>query len=117
MTLLLGMKPNEHEFKVMGLAPYGKKKYAQRALDLFSSTLYVDGIEFKWNTKPDDSYFWFKERLEGVRFDNIAYALQTWVENLLTEWVINAVEKFGIRKVVISGGVAMNVKAMTWRYR
>lgn len=57
MTLLLGMKPNEHEFKVMGLAPYGKEKYAQKALDVFRSTLYVDGIEFKWNIKPEDSYF------------------------------------------------------------
>jgi len=112
MTLLLGMKPNEHEFKVMGLAPYGKAKHAQKALDVFKSTLYVDGIEFKWREKPTDSYFWFRERLEGVRFDNIAFALQTWVEDLLTEWVQNAVAKFGIGKVVIAGGVAMNIKAM-----
>ena len=112
MTLMLGMKPNEHEFKVMGLAPYGKAKYAQKALDVFKSTLYVDGIEFKWREKPSDSYFWFKERLEGVRFDNIAFALQTWVEDLITEWVENAVKKFEINKVVIAGGVAMNIKAM-----
>lgn len=112
MTLVLGMKPNEHEFKVMGLAPYGKLKHAQKALDVFRSTLYVDGIEFKWQEKPTDSYFWFRERLEGVRFDNIAFALQTWVEELLTEWVQNAVAKFGIDKVVIAGGVAMNIKAM-----
>lgn len=112
MTLLLGMKPNEHEFKVMGLAPYGKAKHAQKALDVFKSTLYVDGIEFKWRERPTDSYFWFRERLEGVRFDNIAFALQTWVEDLLTEWVQNAVAKFGLGKVVIAGGVAMNIKAM-----
>lgn len=112
MTLLLGMKPNEHEYKVMGLAPYGKAQHARKALDLFMSTLYVDGTEFKWHEKPTDSYFWFKERLEGVRFDNIAFALQTWVEDLLTAWVKNAVVKFGIDKVVIAGGVAMNIKAM-----
>jgi carbamoyltransferase len=112
MTLILGMKPNEHEFKVMGLAPYGKEKYAQKALNLFRSTLYVDGLEFKWKIKPTDSYFWFKERLEGVRFDNIAYALQVWTEELLLEWVQNAVDKYKIHKIVISGGVAMNIKAM-----
>ena len=112
MTLLLGMKPNEHEFKVMGLAPYGKEKHAKKALDIFRSTLYVDGIEFKWNEKPTDSYFWFRERLEGVRFDNVAFALQLWVEELLTKWVSNVVAEFGIRKVVIAGGVAMNIKAM-----
>jgi carbamoyltransferase len=112
ITLLLGMKPNEHEFKVMGLAPYGKKKYAQQVLDLFKSTLYVDGTEFKWRTKPTDSYFWFKERLEGIRFDNIAYALQEWVEELLAEWVSNVIKQHDIHKIVISGGVAMNIKAM-----
>lgn len=112
MTLLLGMKPNEHEFKVMGLAPYGREKYAKRAIDLFHSTLYVDELEFKWNEKPTDSYYWFKERLEGMRFDSIAFALQDWVEKLLCKWVENAVQESGIRKVVISGGVAMNIKAM-----
>lgn len=112
MTLVLGMKPNEHEYKVMGLAPYGKEKYAQKALDVFRDTLYVDGIDFKWKIKPTDSYFWFRERLEGFRFDNIAWALQTWVEELLTKWVQNAIHKFGIRKIVISGGVAMNIKTM-----
>ena len=39
MTLLLGMKPNEHEYKVMGLAPYGKEKYSQQAYKIFSDTL------------------------------------------------------------------------------
>lgn len=112
MTLLLGMKPNEHEFKVMGLAPYGKLKHAQPALDIFRETLYVDGVEFKWNIKPEDSYFWFKERFEGIRFDNIAYALQTWTEELVCKWVEGCIEKSGVNTVVISGGVAMNIKAM-----
>lgn len=112
MTLHLGMKPNEHEFKVMGLAPYGRAKYANKALSVFRETLFVDGIDFKWKEKPTDSYFWFRDRLEGERFDTVAFALQTWVEELLIEWVKNAVKKFGIRKLVIAGGVAMNIKAM-----
>lgn len=112
MTLLLGMKPNEHEFKVMGLAPYGKAKYGQQAYEVFANTLYVDGIDFKWKEKPTDSYYWFKERLEGVRFDNIAWGLQEWVEQLLITWVKNAIAQFGIHKIIFSGGVAMNIKAM-----
>ena len=40
MTLLLGMKPNEHEYKVMGLA-HGKEKYSQQAYKIFSDTLKV----------------------------------------------------------------------------
>lgn len=112
ITLLLGMKPNEHEYKLMGLAPYGKEKHGQRALEIFRETLYVDGLDFKWNVKPSDCYFWFRERLEGQRFDNIAWALQAWVEEMLSKWIANAVAQFGISSVVVSGGVAMNIKAM-----
>lgn len=111
ITLLLGMKPNEHEFKVMGLAPYGKAKYAKKAYEVFASTLYVDGIEFKWKQKPIDSYFWFKERLEGIRFDNIAWGLQKWVEDLLTEWIRNAINKFKISKIIIAGGGVYEYKS------
>ena len=111
VTLILGMKPNEHEYKVMGLAPYSSASIAKKAYEVFKSTLYVDGIEFKWNKKPIDSYFWFKERLEGCRFDGIAAGMQQWVEELLCEWVKNAVNYYGIKKVLLSGGVAMNIKA------
>ena len=112
MTLLLGMKPNQDEYKVMGLAPYGKEKDGAKALDVFRNTLYVEDTEFKWKEKPTDSYFWFVERLQGVRFDNLAWALQTWVEELLLVWVKNCIAKYGINKLVFSGGVAMNIKAM-----
>ena len=112
MTLLLGMKPNEHEYKLMGLAPYGKKKYGKKALEIFRSTLQVKGIKFVWKIKPTDSFFWFKSRLEGERFDSIAWAVQTWVEELMTKWVKNCVKKFKISNVTIAGGVALNIKAI-----
>ena len=112
MTLLLGMKPSEHEFKVMGLAPYGKEKYGQKALKVFQSALYVDGLDFKSELNPSDSYFWFKERLEGVRFDNLAWALQKWTEDIISTWVYNAIEHYKVDKIIFSGGVSMNVKAM-----
>ena len=112
MTLLLGMKPNEHEFKVMGLAPYGKEKYAIDAFKVFENTLQVKDTEFVWNIKPEDSYYWFKERLEGMRFDSIAWGLKHWVEKLLLEWTSNTIKKFKINDIIYSGGVAMNIKAM-----
>ncbi len=111
ITLLLGMKPNEHEYKVMGLAPYAKESVAKKAYEVFKSTLYVDGIDFKWYEKPTDSYFWFKDKLEGCRFDGIAAGMQRWAEELLCDWVGNAVKEFGIKDVILSGGVAMNIKA------
>lgn len=111
ITLVLGMKPNEHEYKVMGLAPYGKDRIAQKPYEVFKETLVVDGLDFKWNVEPKDSYFWFRDRLQGCRFDGIAAGLQRWAEELLTEWVANSVEHFGIGKLVLSGGASMNIRA------
>lgn len=112
VTLILGMLPNQHEYKVMGLATYASGNVARKPYEVFANTLAVDGIGFKWVEKPKDLYFWFKERLEGCRFDGIASGLQQWTEELIEQCVLNLVAHTGINRVVVSGGVAMNVKAM-----
>ncbi len=111
ITLLLGMKPFEHEYKVMGLAPYAKDYIGQPVYDVFKKTLIVDGLDFKWNEKPSDMYFYFREKLEGMRFDGIAAGVQKWVEDLLVEWMANILEYFKVDSLVYSGGLSMNVKA------
>ena len=111
ITLLLGMKPYEHEYKVMGLAPYAKDYIRNPAYKIFKETLVVDGLDFKWNEKPSDMYFYFKEKLEGIRFDGIAAGLQMWVEELLSEWVTNLMNHTGTDILYYSGGLSMNVKA------
>lgn len=110
-TLLLGMKPNEHEYKVMGLAPYSKDYLKTKPLQVYSETLVVDGDDFKWNVKPTDMYFWFKEKLEGCRFDGIAGGLQEFTEKRMKEWIINILKKYPKKDLILTGGVALNVKA------
>ena len=110
-TLLLGMKPAEHEYKVMGLAPYANPDYCQRAYNVYAETLQVDGLYFKYQVRPKDNFFHFRERLQAERFDAIAYGIQRRTEELLLEWITNAVRQTGIRDVVFSGGVAQNIKA------
>ena len=110
-TLLLGMKPNEHEYKVMGLAPYAKEYIKREPYEIYKSTLQVDGLDFKYKVKPTDMYYWFKERFVGCRFDGIAGGLQQFAEEIMTEWISNCIEHFGINRIVISGGLALNIKA------
>lgn len=110
-TLLLGMKPNEHEYKVMGLAPYAKDYIREPAYKIYKETLVVDGLDFKWNKKPSDMYFYFKDKFEGVRFDGIAAGIQFWLEDLLTEWINNIMKYTGADVLYYSGGLSMNVKA------
>jgi len=112
VTLLLGMKPNQHEYKVMGLAPYSNIKEKVKSLDVFKTVLKVDGLNIVYDRKPKDLYFTFKRALEGHRFDGIAGALQQWVEGLLREWTKKCISKTRIGKICFSGGVAQNIKAV-----
>ena len=112
ITLLLGMKPNQHEFKVMGLAPYANIKEVEKSYKVFKEVLKVDGLNIVPDKRPRDLYFHFREQLEGHRFDGIAGALQQFTEELLCQWVRCCVKETGIKRVCLSGGVAQNIKAM-----
>ncbi len=111
ITLLLGMKPAQHEYKVMGMAPYANSYETKKSLEVFKGILKVDGLNVTFDKKPKDLYFHFRDALQGHRFDGIAGALQLFVEDLLCEWIENAIAKTGIKRFVFAGGVAQNIKA------
>jgi carbamoyltransferase len=112
MTLLLGMKPDEHEYKVMGLAPYARPSHTEGPLRVFRDTMHVNGIGFGYGVTPPDMYIYFKDRLEGHRFDSIAGGLQRYAEEILVQWTRNCLEATGARRLCFGGGIAMNVKAL-----
>ena len=110
-TLLLGMRPAEHEYKLMGLAAYNSDKYGKKAYEIYAETLQVDGLGFKYKKEIKDHFFYFKDLLEGERFDAIAFGIQKRSEELLVEWISNGIKETGIKNIVMSGCVAQNMKA------
>jgi len=112
VTLILGMKPCQHEYKVMGLAPYGTEYHGRRSLEFFRTVNRVAGTEIANDGNVPDLYYSVREALRGERFDGIAWGLQTWLEELMSEWVVANVRETGIANVVLSGGVAQNIKAV-----
>ena len=110
VTLILGLKPNEHEYKVMGMAPYSKEIYYQKILSKFLNLQDVNKLKFKNLSKYKDLYFHIKKILDGQRFDAISGGLQAYTENLMNKWVKNLLKKTKIYDLCLSGGVAMNVK-------
>ena len=111
-TLNLGMKTVEDEYKVMGLAPYSTEYHWRKPYEIFKDLLEIDGINFKIKNRPKDFYFYYKDKLESCRFDGIAGGLQKFLEEIVVQWVTNAIKITGVKNVVFSGGVSMNVKAM-----
>jgi carbamoyltransferase len=117
VTRWLGMCPLEHEYKVMGLAPYGAgsrgASEVARALEaLFEST--GDGLGWRRRKGVPSLYAAYEllgKLLAGQRFDWVAAGAQRFLESMLTRWVAGAVRETGISRIACSGGVFMNVKA------
>lgn len=115
VTYLLGLQPWEHEYKIMGMAPYAEQKYAEEVCDILREHLKLsdDGLNFELASDLESSYIYhfLRDRLERKRFDAISGGVQMFTEEILQEWVRRAVAHTGIRRVVCGGGVFMNVKA------
>jgi len=110
-TLLLGMKPDEHEFKVMGMAPYAKSEYVDIVYkDVYEPLLKVENGMILHNNRPPDMYGYLAEKLRPYRFDNIAGAVQKLVEEVSIKLFTQVHEITGSRHFCISGGVSMNIK-------
>lgn len=113
ITGFLGMKRWEHEYKVMGLAPYGRD---DGLIDEFKKVIRINPhkpLEFQntYHTYLYDVTQKLGKVLAGRRFDNIAWATQTYFEELVVSWVKNSIKETGVHKVVLSGGSFLNVKA------
>ena len=108
------MKPWEHEYKIMGLAPYADEAGVSKSKTVLDELLDVkeSSLEFTTKTKLSMNYCYdfLKTKLENHRFDWIAGGIQQITEELMKKWVCNALKKTGCKKIVCAGGVFMNVK-------
>lgn len=114
VTRFLGMKGGEDEFKVMGLAPYAKAASVAKIYEKVKNVITLDSknpLKFKSKFNTQDTEYFLKKEMMGVRFDNLAAVFQKLTEGRMAEWVEAAVKKTKISKIVAAGGVFMNVKA------
>jgi carbamoyltransferase len=113
VTLLLGMKFGEHEYKVMGLAPYAPASQAERAHEALRSMFALEPTtpaRFAWKRRGP-RYRQLLEATLGLRFDAIAAGAQRMVEESLLAWARLMRERHGGERLALGGGVFMNVKA------
>jgi carbamoyltransferase len=113
VTLYLGMKFGEHEYKVMGLAPYASEPGRRRGyrvlkelFDLHEGT----PCRFEWK-KRGERYQLLLRACLGLRFDWVAAGAQQLLEEILLRWVRIAGSRRGGSRLALGGGVFMNVKA------
>lgn len=109
LTAHLGFHRSSDEYKVMGLAGYGKPRFIKELRE----TVTVDGAHFAVNSY-DFSRF-APPRLDGMPFDGVHADLACSVQLRLEEAILALArwlhEQTGERAIVLAGGVALNCVA------
>jgi carbamoyltransferase len=109
VTHLCGFKMGKHEGKVTGLAAFGKDRH-RHLLEHF--------IRYENGTMRNCGRAFRKGALRKLRAalpanvprEDLAASIQTLSEDIATRYVGYWVERTGLRKVALAGGVAANVK-------
>jgi carbamoyltransferase len=125
-TYYTGFKVNSGEYKVMGLAPYGEPKYAQKILDNLidlksDGTFHLDQSYFDYCTglrmtnakfdalfggPPRDPEVWLTQREM-----DLAASVQAVTEEIVLRLTRSAAKETGAENLCLAGGVALNCVA------
>jgi carbamoyltransferase len=117
MTQRVGLKPNEDEYILMGMAAYGNpKRLYQDILDDFVNYVHQGEVRFKHNLHQGCK--WWKPELttEQDMFD-IAAATQKVYEMILEELLRYWSKLLPSRNLVLMGGCALNCSANHIAYK
>jgi len=122
-TYFLGFKVNSGEYKVMGLAPYGKPVFKEKILNnivdlkedgsFWLDQSYFDySTGFKMTSNKFSSMFGIKPRkeeneLKQIHMD-IAASIQSVTEDILIKITRALAEEFKIENLCLAGGVGLN---------
>jgi carbamoyltransferase len=128
ITAYLGFPVNEGEYKVMGLASYGKPSFKQSVEKVIQRTadgafkLNLDFFEFQRSATRSFSRRFVEEfgpprnphqaidlsKPEGQRYADIAASAQLVLEDILVDIARNVRQQTGLTDLCLSGGVALN---------
>ncbi|WP_183725772.1 MULTISPECIES: carbamoyltransferase C-terminal domain-containing protein [Paraburkholderia] len=117
VTYMTGMVPDEHEYKLMGMAPYASPAAAKRICEKMCALFEWDESgKPVWRRRAGVPHVMHMQKtLEAIffeeRFDAMMAGAQLFVEHMMCELARRAIAQTGIRDLVCSGGVFMNVKA------
>lgn len=104
-TRRCGFKPNEDEYILMGMAAYGRPRYADDILDTWIS-LDTPGYSLTSNVHRGIGGW-----LPDARPEDLAASMQVVTERVLVEAACWARKEIGAPNLILMGGVALNCVA------
>ena len=125
-TYYCGFKVNSGEYKLMGLAPYGKPRFADKIrkhlVDVKDDGSFKLNLEYfdyctgltmtnkKFDELFENNYRAPESKLEQVHMD-LAASIQTVLEEIVVKICCHLKAKFQINSLCLAGGVALNCVA------
>jgi carbamoyltransferase len=109
ITDLLGLKAQEEEYIMMGMAAYGNE-YSKKYYDFFKQNFFDSENNLIVDLRRGCRSIFFKEEIEKNRFQ-IAKAAQEIYEDVITNILRKYINKTGHKKLIMSGGCALNCTA------
>jgi carbamoyltransferase len=124
ITSYLGFKPNNGEYKVMGLAPYGDSTKFKDVFDKISNfdiggNIKINQKYFTWKYSNTDMYTYKLVKLIGFEprepeskieqhHMDLAAALQKWYESCFYYFINHSMQQYDTGNLVLGGGSAYN---------
>ncbi len=109
VTNLLGMRELEDEGKVMAMSCYSYPfQYSENQLKDFFS---VSGTSIRAKYGPMAQYGMLQRIAWSMPREQFAYMAQQLLEHILGEFAANCLDAYGMRDLVLAGGIFANVKA------
>jgi carbamoyltransferase len=107
ITDRVGLKVNEEEYILMGMAAYGKPVYYKALMDDFIDVM--DGPHFKLKENVHQGLHWWREDIKSEQdYVNLAASIQRITEEFMcdiTRWAYEITES---NNLVLAGGCALN---------
>lgn len=122
MTQRIGLKPNEDEYILMGMAAYGdRKRYYDEIKEVFfklgsHSHWTTPSVKFKQNLHRG-CMWWRSGELDWQQKVDIAAATQELYEEIFLDIIKHCRGKYKSNNLVLSGGCALNCVANHLAYR
>ena len=110
MTQRIGLKPNEEEYILMGMAAYGKPRFFDDIMKDFVE--YVGGPELVLRENLHRGIRGWKEELTTeAEYMDLAASIQMFAEDFMVEIATWASKNLKSKNLVLMGGVALNCVA------
>lgn len=110
MTQRVGLKPNEEEYILMGMAAYGNPVHYGAIKTDFIEDMSIDNTRLRHNVH--NGICWWRSDLQSEQDHmDIAASIQLIIEKFMTDAVRKVKEIVDSRNLIIMGGVALNCVA------